>query len=216
MPRSLVVGSVVVAALACRAVAAADPPRGFSAPRVVGAGLEVSGVVAGAPTRRPGRRGGVRRPLGWGVGGAGARRRQCPLALRPVARSQLDARDVQVAVTERGEVVVVWAALVPAAAATPRCATPWPRRDGRSRAADAGDVGSNTGASARIAALRGGTVAVIFRDTRPPGAVGVLRYARRAPHGSFGPARSLGHDGVSPQIQALRAAGRCWRGRAGR
>jgi hypothetical protein len=68
-------------------------------------------------------------------------------------------------------------------------------------------VGSNTGAMPRIATLRGGTVAVFFRDARPPSSRGVLRYARRAPHGSFGPARSLGRDGVFPQIQRTPGGG---------
>ena len=207
MPRSLVVGSVVVAALACRAVAAADPPRGFSAPRVVGAGLEVSGVVAAADAPRfedaavafADRSGGV-----WAarVPADGSVR-----TLRPVARSQLDARDVQVVVTERGEVVAEWAALTGRSGQSAvRYAVGGPGR-AFSEPRTLATVGSNTSASARIAALRGGTVAVIFRDTRPPRSGGVLRYARRPPRGSFGRARSLGHDGVSPQIQASPGGG---------
>jgi hypothetical protein len=125
----------------------------------------------------------------------------------PVASGQLDVRDVQVAVTDRGEIVVAWAALagrsgpsaVRYAVAAPGRAFSGPRTPAT--------VGSNTGATPRIAALRGGTVAAIFRDTRPPRSGGVLRYARRAPHGSFGPARSLGHDGVSPEIQASPGGG---------
>ncbi len=68
-------------------------------------------------------------------------------------------------------------------------------------------VGSYAAATPRIAALRGGTVAAIYRDTRPSGASGVLRYARRAPHGAFGPARSLGRDGVGPEIAAAPGGG---------
>jgi hypothetical protein len=62
-------------------------------------------------------------------------------------------------------------------------------------------VASHTAATPRMAALRGGTVAVIFRDR------GALRYARRAPGGTFGPVRSLGHDGVAPEIRATPGGG---------
>ena len=68
-------------------------------------------------------------------------------------------------------------------------------------------VPSGAAATPRVAALRGGTVAVIFRDTSRAGSTGVLRYARRAPHGAFGPARSLGHDGVGPAIAASPGGG---------
>ena len=126
----------------------------------------------------------------------------------PAGSGQIDVRDAQVAVTDRGELVVVWAALVNRSngGSAVRYAVAAPGRSfagARTLAA----VGSNTGATPRMAALRGGTVAVIFRDTRPPRAGGVLRYARRAPHGSFGTARSLGRDGVGPEIQASPGGG---------
>jgi hypothetical protein len=110
-------------------------------------------------------------------------------------------------VTDRGELVVVWAAVVsrtgPSAV---RYAVAEPGRS-FSGVRTLATVGSNTSATPRIAALRGGTVAVIFRDLRPPNRTGVLRYARRAPHGSFGAARPLGRDGVSPAIQAAPGGG---------
>ena len=207
MPRSFLVCSIAVAALLLCAAAGAAPPAGFSAPQTVGAGLEVSGVIAAddAPAGQSAavafadRSGGVWAARVRSDGSLGS-----PL---PVAGSQIDVRDVQVAVTERGEIVVVWAAVVgrsgPSAV---RYAVAAPGR-AFSGSRTLATVGSNTGATARIAALRGGSVAVIFRDRRPPGSGGVLRYARRAPHGSFGPARSLGHDGVSPQIQAAPGGG---------
>jgi hypothetical protein len=111
-------------------------------------------------------------------------------------------------VTDRGELVVAWAAVVSRSSggSAVRYAVAAPGRS-FSGARRLAAVGSNTGAAQRMAALRGGTVAVIFRDTRPPRGGGVLRYARRAPHGSFGPARSLGRDGVGPEIQASPGGG---------
>ncbi len=206
MRRSLLVCSIAVAALVLCAAAGAAPPAGFSAPRTVGAGLEVSGVISAADA-----------PAGQSAAVAFADRSGGAWAVRvrsdgslgsplPVAGRQIDVRDVQVAVTERGEIVVVWAAVVGRSGQSAvRYAVAAPGR-AFSGSRTLATVGSNTSATARIAALRGGSVAVIFRDTRPPGG-GVLRYARRAPHGSFGPARSLGHDGVSPQIQAAPGGG---------
>jgi hypothetical protein len=135
----------------------------------------------------------------------------------PAASGQRVARDVQVAVTDRGEVVVVWAALLDRSGRSAvRYAVAAPGRS-FSGARTLAAVGSYSAATPRIAALRGGTVAVIFRDTRPSGSSGVLRYARRAPHGAFGPARSLGRDGVGPQIAAAPGGGaRCSPGAAGR
>ena len=48
-------------------------------------------------------------------------------------------------------------------------------------------VGSNTGATPRMAALRGGDGRGDLPRHAPPRTGGVLRYARRAPHGAFGP-----------------------------
>jgi hypothetical protein len=126
----------------------------------------------------------------------------------PAGSGQIDVRDVQVAVTDRGELVVVWAAIVSRSrgGSAVRYAVAAPGRS-FSGARTLATVGSNTGATPRMAALRGGTVAVIFRATQPPRTGGVLRYARRAPHGSFGTARSLGRDGVGPEIQASPGGG---------
>jgi hypothetical protein len=98
----------------------------------------------------------------------------------PVAQAQTDVRRLQVLVTDRRETIVVWAAIASRTRSVVRYA---------------------------VAALRGGTVAVILRDTRPPQRTGVVRYARRAPGGTFGPARSLGHVGVNPEIHASPGGG---------
>ena len=189
-------------------IATAAPPTGFTPPQTLGAGLQVSGAIVAADAAggqpaavafadRSGRVWAARVRADGSLGS--------PL---PAGSGQIDVRDAQVAVTDRGELVVVWAALVNRSngGSAVRYAVAAPGRSfagARTLAA----VGSNTGATPRMAALRGGTVAVIFRDTRPPRAGGVLRYARRAPHGSFGTARSLGRDGVGPEIQASPGGG---------
>jgi hypothetical protein len=208
MSRIALACSIAALALACAATTAgATPPSGFSAARTIGANLQVNGPVAAADALdgqyaavafadHSGRVWAVRvRPDGT-LGS--------PL---PAGEDQPDVRDVQVAATEKGEIVVVWAALANHnRSAAVRYAVAEPGRS-FSGARTLATVGSNTSATPRIAALRGGTVAVIFRDTHPPSSGGVLRYARRAPHGSFGPARSLGHDGVSPEIAASPGGG---------
>jgi hypothetical protein len=207
MPRSLLACSVAVFALVTCAVAGAAAPAGFSAPQTVGAGLPVIGPIVAADAA-----GGQPAAVAFadGTGRVWAARVRADGSLGsplPAASGQSDVRDVQVAVTDRGEIVVVWAALVDRrghaavryAVAAPGRAFSWART--------LASVGSNTSATPRIAALRGGTVAVIFRDTHPPRSSGILRYARRAPGGTFGPARSLGHDGVSPEIQTAPGGG---------
>jgi hypothetical protein len=69
-------------------------------------------------------------------------------------------------------------------------------------------VGSNAGATPRIAALRGGTVAVILRDTRPLHTTGVLRYARRvgAALGAPSTVDAGGFSQTSPTPAWLRSA----------
>jgi hypothetical protein len=207
MPRSLLACSVAVLALATCAVAGAAPPTGFSAPQTVGAGLPVVGPIVAADSA-----GGQPAAVAFtdGTGRVWAARVRADRSLGsplPAASGQAGVRDVQVAVTDRGEIVVVWAALVDRRGQSAvRYAVAAPGR-GFSGARTLASVGSNTSATPRIAALRGGTVAVIFRDTNPPRSGGVLRYARRAPGGSFGTARSLGHDGVSPEIQAAPGGG---------
>ncbi len=208
MPRSLLPASVVVLALATCPMATAAAPSGFTPPQTVGAGVQVSGaiVAADAAGGRPAavafadRSGRVWAARVRADGSVGS-----PL---PAGGGQIDVRDVQVAVTDRGELVVVWAALIGrhtrGSAVRYAVAAPGRSFSGARRLAA---VGSNTSATPRIAALKGGTVAVIFRDTHPPSQGGVLRYARRGPHGSFGTARSLGRDGVSPEIQASPGGG---------
>jgi hypothetical protein len=211
MPRhSLVAAAAAVAVLALAAcsVAIAAPPAGFSPPQTIGSGVQVSGAIVAADaaggqpaavafTDRSGHVWAGRVRADGSVGS--------PL---PAAAGQIGVRDLQVAVTDRGELVVVWAALVNrnnGGSAVRYAVAPPGRSFSGTRTLAA--VGSNTSATPRIAALRGETLAVIFRDTPPLRTSGVLRYARRAPHGSFGPARSLGRDGVSPEIQASPGGG---------
>jgi len=208
MLRTLLSFTLVAAlVLAVCSSAVAAPPSGFTAPATLGANLQVSGVVAaadaaggqGAAVAFADRSGGVWAARVRADGSLGA-----PL---PAAAKQLDLRDLSVVVTDRGELVVVWAALVDRSGRSAvRYAVAEPGRS-FSGVRTIATVGSNTGATPRVAALRGGTVAVFFRDARPPSPSGLLRYARRAAHGSFGPARSLGHDGVFPQIQATPRGG---------
>jgi hypothetical protein len=207
MLRLAVVFSIAALALAGAAAAGATPPSGFSAPQTIGANLQINGPVAAADALG-GKYGAV--AFADHSGGVWAARVRADGSLGsplPAAEDQPDVRDVQVVVTEKGEIVVVWAALADHnRGAAVRFAV---AASGRSfsGARTLAPVGSNTSATPRVAALRGGTVAVIFRDTHPPRPRGVLRYARRASHGSFGPARSLGHDGVSPEIAASAGGG---------
>jgi hypothetical protein len=175
----------------------ATAPTGFAPPRVIGANLQITGSVAAADAPS-----GQNAAVAFAdqAGGVWATRVRPDGTLGsplPAGENQLDVRDVQVAVNERGEIVVVWAALVDRGGKSAvRYAVAAPGRSFTGTRTLA-SVGSNTSATPRIAALRGGTVAALFRDTGSR----VLRYARRAPGGSFGSARSLGHDGVGPEIQ---------------
>jgi hypothetical protein len=208
MPRSLLVACAAVLALVVAPIANAAPPTGFTAPQTLGAGLRVSGAIVAADAAG-GQPAAVAFPDGSGHVWAARVRADGSLGSPlPAASGQIDVRDVQVAVTDRGELVVGWAAIVSRSrgGSAVRYAVAAPGRS-FSGARTLATVGSNTGATPRMAALRGGTVAVIFRDTRPPRTGGVLRYARRAPHGSFGTARSLGRDGVGPEIQASPGGG---------
>jgi hypothetical protein len=208
MPRSLLALSVAALALVACPVADAAAPTGFSPPRTLGSGLQLSGAIVAADAA-----GGQPAAVAFadrsGHVWAGRVRPDGSLGSPlPAASGQADVRDVQVAVTDRGELVVVWAALVnrrTGGSAVRYAVAAAGRSFSGTRTLAA--VGSNTSATPRIAALRGGTVAVIFRDTQPARTNGVLRYARRAPHGSFGPARSLGRDGVSPEVQASPGGG---------
>jgi hypothetical protein len=208
MLRSLLCLSAAVLALVACPIAGAAAPIGFSPPQALGSGLQVSGAIVAADAA-----GGQPAAVAFadGSGRVWAARVRADGSLGsplPAAAGQIDVRDVQVAVTDRGELVVVWAALVNrgSGGAAVRYAVAAPGRS-FSGARTLAAVGSNTSATPRIAALRGGTVAAIFRDTRSASGGGILRYARRGPHGSFGTARSLGRDGVSPQIQASPGGG---------
>src|SRR4051812_13349589 len=208
MLRTLLSFTLVAAlVLAVFSSAVAAPPSGFTAPATLGANLQVSGVVAaadaaggqGAAVAFADRSGGVWAARVRADGSLGA-----PL---PAAAKQLDLRDLSVVVTDRGELVVVWAALADRSGRSAvRYAVAEPGQS-FSGARTIATVGSNTGATPRVAALKGGTVAVFLRDVRLGSRSGVLRYARRAARGSFGTARSLGRDGVSPQIQATPGGG---------
>ena len=208
MLRSLLAcATVVLLGLATPAVAGAAAPAGFTPPQTIGANLAVNGAVAAADAA-----GGQDAAVAFAdqAGGIWVARVRPDGSLGsplPAASGQRDVRDVQVAVTDRGEIVVVWAAIVSRnGGSAVRYAVAEPGRS-FAGARMLASVGSNTSATPRIAALRGGTVAVVFRETHPPRAGGVLHYARRTPRGSFGPARSLGHDGVFPQIQAAPGGG---------
>jgi hypothetical protein len=190
-------------ALAASPAAHAAAPPGFTPPRTIGTNLQITGPVtaADAPT-------GLSAAVAFAdrSGGVWATRVRADGSLGsalPAGANQSFVRDLQVAVTERGEIVVVWAAAGSrSGSAAVRYAVAAPGRS-FSGTRTLATVGSNTTATPRIAALRGGTVAAIFRDTR----ASVLRYARRAPGGSFGSARSLGHDGVAPEIEASPGGG---------
>jgi hypothetical protein len=190
-------------ALAAVPVARAAAPTGFAPPRVLGANLQITGSVVAADAGTGPYAAVAFADQSGGVWATRVRKDGTLGSPLPAGEHQADVRDVQVAVTERGEVVVVWAALVNRSGRSAvRYAVAPP---GRSFAGTRtlASVGSNTGATPRIAALRGGTVAAIFRDTSSH----VLRHARRAPGGSFGSARSLGHDGVGPEIAASPGGG---------
>lgn len=207
MNRSLLAAASAVLALVLCPVAGAAPPSGFTPPATLGANLQVSGVVAAADAA-----GGQDAAVAFtdrsgGVWAARVRPDGSFGAPLPASSSQVDVRDVGVAVTDRGELVVVWAALLDRRGHFAlRYAVAAPGRS-FSGARTLATLGSNTSATPRLAALRGATVAVIFRDLRPGARSGVLRYARRAARGSFGRARSLGRDGVFPQIQATPGGG---------
>jgi hypothetical protein len=198
--RRLLLCSVAVASLAACPAATAAAPSGFTAPRIVGAGLDVTGVIAAADAP-DGATGAVAFATRSGdVWAARVRSDGTPGSPLPVAEHERDLRDVRIAIDERGEIVVVWPAIVDRSGRSAvRYAVAAPGR-GFSGVHTIASVGSNTGATPQLAALRDGSVAVVFRDTHPPQASGVLRYARRPPGRAFGAARSLGHDGVRPDI----------------
>jgi hypothetical protein len=207
MPRSLPSCAAAVLVLAICAPAGAAPPTGFSTPQTAAAGVQVSGAIVAAPAA-----GGADAAIAFvdhsgGVWAVRVGADGTPGSPLPVAGGQRDARDVQVAVTDTGETVVVWAAVVSRNGGSAVRYAVAARDRGFAAVRTLAAVGSNTAATPRIAALRGGTVAVVFRDVRPPSRGGVLLYARRAPRELFGKPRSLGHDGVGPQLQASPGGG---------
>src|SRR3954451_7706811 len=175
MLRTLLSFTLVAAlVLAVCSSAVAAPPSGFTAPATLGANLQVSGVVAaaeaaggqGAAVAFADRSGGVWAARVRADGSLGA-----PL---PAAAKQLDLRDLSVVVTDRGELVVVWAALVDRSGRSAvRYAVAEPGRS-FSGVRTIATVGSNTGATPRVGARR-------ERAPRPA--------AARSPSSSATPAR---------------------------
>src|SRR5690349_9654736 len=104
---------VASATLATCAVAGAAAPAGFTAPQVVAGGTPVIGTVVAADAA-----GGQPAAVAFSDGLSGhiwAARVRADGSLGsplPAASGQSDPRDLQVAVTDRGELVVVWAAVV--------------------------------------------------------------------------------------------------------
>src|SRR4051812_42537336 len=189
--------------LALCSVAAAAPPSGFTPPATLGTSLQVSGVVAAADAAG-GRDAAV--AFADSSGGVWAARvgpdGSFGAPLPAVGGGQVDVRDVSVVVTDRGELVVVWAALLDRRGhAAVRYAAAGPGRS-FSGVRTLATVGSNTSGTARVGGLRGGHGGVTYRGLRPGAGSGVLRFGRRGAFGSFGTPRSVGHDGVLPQIQA--------------
>src|SRR3954453_11698784 len=113
MPRaffSFTLAAAVV--LVASSGAAAAPPSGFTPVATLGRSLRVSSVVAAADAA-----GGQDAAVAFtdatgGVWAARVRADGSPGAPLPAASSQRDVRDASVVVTEHGELVVVWAALV--------------------------------------------------------------------------------------------------------
>ena len=201
MRSRLLVSALLAALLAAPAAARAAAPTGFPSPVTVAGDREIATVAAAA--------GGSAIAYLDTSGDVWATRVRADGTLGsplPAAQDQFDVRDLQVVVTDRGELVVLWAAIADRRHAVIRYAVA-PRGRSFAGVRTLAEVGTNTGATPRAAALRGGTIAVIYRDPRPTTAHGVLRFARRPPGGSFGPARSLGHDGVAPEIEPTTGGG---------
>ena len=215
MLRSLTVLAVAVALLATSAVAGAAAPAGFSAPRTVGANLQVTGAVASSAGPGPGAAVAFADASG-GVWAARVRADGTTGSPLPAASGQRVARDVQVAVTDRGEVVVVWAAVLDRSGRSAvRYAVAAPGRS-FSGARTLTAVGSYSAATPRIAALRGGTVAVTSATRAPRGRAAscATRAAPRTAR-SARPARSAG-TASARRSPRRRAAARCSPGAAGR
>src|SRR4051812_40065489 len=169
MPRSLLAACVAALALLPASIADAAAPTGFTAPQTLGAGLRVSGAIVAADAA-----GGQPAAVAFadGSGRVWAVRVRADGSLRsplPAAAGQIDVSDVQVAVTDRGELVGGGAGVASRSSggAAVRYAVAAPGRS-FSGARRLATVGSNTGAVQRMASLRGGTVAMIFRDRAVP------------------------------------------------
>ena len=150
MLRPLLASSVAVLALAGSSSAGAAPPTGFTPPQTLGPGLQVSGAIVAADAA-----GGQPAAVAFAdrSGQVWAARVRADGSLGsplPAGSSQADVRDVQVAVTDRGELVVVWAALVNRSngGSAVRYAVAAPGRS-FSGARTLAAVGSNTGATLR-------------------------------------------------------------------
>src|SRR4051794_29011502 len=108
MPRSLLAAGAAVLALVVAPMAGAAPPTGFTAPQTLGAGLRVSGAIVAADAAG-GQPAAVAFPDGSGHVWAARVRADGSLGSPlPAGSGQIDVRDVQVAVTDRGELVVAW------------------------------------------------------------------------------------------------------------
>jgi hypothetical protein len=100
--------SVAALALAAAQVADAAAPTGFTAPQTLGPGLQVSGAIVAADAA-----GGQPAAVAFAdaTGRVWAARVRTDGSLGsplPAASGQIDVRGVQVAVTDRGELVVTW------------------------------------------------------------------------------------------------------------
>jgi hypothetical protein len=200
--RSRLIASMLLATLfSAPSAARAAAPTGFPSPGTVAADREIATVAAADGSSAV-----AYRDTSGDVWATRVRADGTLGSPLPAAQDQVEARDLQVTVTERGELVVLWAAIADRSHAVIRYAVA-PRSRSFSGVQTLARVSTNTGATPRIASLRGGTVAVIYRDPRPQQARGVLRFARRPPGESFGPARSLGRDGVAPEIAATPGGG---------
>lgn len=194
-PLAVAVLAVLGVLATATATATAAPPAGFQTSRTVAADLQVERVAA-APSA-----------IAYldGSGDVWATRVRADGTLGsplPAAQAQRFPSDLQVVVTDRGELVVLWTVGLRTHGEIRYAVAPAGRSF--SGAGTLANVPSSTGAAPRMAALRGGTVAVVYRDRSRPT---VLRYARRPPGGTFGQARSLGHDGVGPEIEASPGGG---------
>ena len=208
----------VVLAVAVAALWAVGPvgaaPFGFTDPVRVGAAPVVIDVAAAAP--------GGTGVVAWldGAGEIHAVRIAANGVIgadHTLAGGQGTARGMHAVVTDRGEIVLLWSSFSRERNAVVQIAAATNGEWGKLHTL--GLVGSYTSATPELAALNGGTVAAIWRDRQSPNGQNTVRYARRAPGRLFGAGRSLGHDGLYPDVAPTAGGGALlsWqRGPAGR